>query len=104
GAVRFPQSWSDYRRKPVPAGVYTLRYALQPQDGNHTGSSMYRDFLLLGSPAFDAAPEAAANHAQAVDVGKKASAAPHPWVMALFPLSKPVAEPQMVKNELEQWM
>ena len=28
-------------------GAYTLRYALQPTDGNHEGTSPTRDFLVL---------------------------------------------------------
>ncbi|MEE8278387.1 MAG: hypothetical protein V3R89_06670, partial [Thermoanaerobaculia bacterium] len=33
GVVRLSEAWSDYKDKPIPAGVYTLRYAIQPADG-----------------------------------------------------------------------
>src|SRR6266852_2276561 len=49
GAIRFPDNVLDYRGQPIGAGVYTLRYALIPEDGNHLGvAPPQRDFLLLG--------------------------------------------------------
>src|SRR5262245_22049439 len=33
GALRVPKRLSDYRKQKVPAGVYTLRLAIQPADG-----------------------------------------------------------------------
>jgi hypothetical protein len=37
----------DYRDNPIDPAYYALRYAIQPSDGNHLGSSDSRDFLLL---------------------------------------------------------
>jgi hypothetical protein len=50
GVLRFPRKGSDFRGQEIAAGMYTLRYANQPVDGNHVGTSPTRDFLLL-SPA-----------------------------------------------------
>jgi hypothetical protein len=47
GAVRVLQEFRDYRRQRIKPGVYTLRYALHPTDGNHMGISDYRDFLVI---------------------------------------------------------
>jgi hypothetical protein len=47
GVVRFARKGSDYRDQDIASGVYTLRYARQPVDGSHVGTSLTRDFLLL---------------------------------------------------------
>ena len=38
--------YSDFRGQAMKAGTYTLRYGLQPMDGNHVGTSETSDFLL----------------------------------------------------------
>ncbi|HYL09208.1 MAG TPA: hypothetical protein VEU31_00600, partial [Candidatus Acidoferrales bacterium] len=40
--VRFPAEVIDYRKQRVKAGVYTLRYALNPVNGNHQGVAPQR--------------------------------------------------------------
>ena len=47
GLVHFNRKYLDFRKQTVPSGWYTLRFALQPVDGNHEGTSIIRDFLLL---------------------------------------------------------
>ncbi|MDR3637764.1 MAG: hypothetical protein P4L84_28415 [Isosphaeraceae bacterium] len=47
GALRFPAEGHDYRDQSIPKGVYTLRYGLQPVNGDHLGVSPYRDYALL---------------------------------------------------------
>ena len=49
GVLHFPQASTDYRGQAIPAGFYTLRYELLPNDGNHLGAAPNRDFLLLVS-------------------------------------------------------
>lgn len=61
GVLRFPKKGLDFRKQEIPEGVYTLRYALQPVDGAHVGTSITRDFLLMSPIAEDtklAAPDA----------------------------------------------
>src|SRR5215469_8044367 len=53
GAVKFDAAGNDYRGQPIKPGVYTLRYMLQPVDGNHQGVSPYRDYLLAVPAALD---------------------------------------------------
>ena len=57
GIVRLPQGMSDYRGQSIPAGTYTLRYELLPQDGNHMGVAPNPDFLLASPVADDSRPE-----------------------------------------------
>lgn len=54
GLVHFSRKYSDFRKQTIPGGWYTLRFGLQPVDGNHEGTSIIRDFLLLINVAQDA--------------------------------------------------
>lgn len=53
GVVRFPRRGKDFRDQQISRGWYTLRYGLQPIDGNHEGTSPTRDFLVLVKAAED---------------------------------------------------
>jgi hypothetical protein len=53
GVARYAQDLGDYRDQTVEAGVYTLRFGLQPVNGDHLGVSTYRDFALLLPAAND---------------------------------------------------
>jgi hypothetical protein len=57
GAARFHGGSSDFKAQKFPAGLYTMRYGLQPEDGDHQGVTESRDFLLLVPAASDASPE-----------------------------------------------
>lgn len=46
-AVRYHEEGYDYRDQAIVPGLYTLRYGLQPINGDHLGVSPYRDFGLL---------------------------------------------------------
>ena len=47
GAIRLVEAQTDYRKSKLKAGVYTLRLAFQPQDGDHMGTAPHGEFLLL---------------------------------------------------------
>ena len=53
GALRFPAEGRDYRDQAISEGVYTMRYGLQPMNGDHLGASPFRDFALLLPAAKD---------------------------------------------------
>jgi hypothetical protein len=57
GVIRYRSKGADFREQEIPRGVYTLRYALQPVDGNHVGTSPTRDFLLLVAAKADQSPK-----------------------------------------------
>ncbi len=103
GAVRFPEEWADYKNNPIGAGVYTLRYAVQPADGNHIGSSQYRDFLLLLQAATDVEVETSLGLDELVVQSHASTGKPHPGVMAIFPLYEDAPEPKLMRNEMDQW-
>jgi hypothetical protein len=56
GALRFPGEGHDYRDQSIGKGVYTLRYGLQPVNGDHLGVSPNRDYMLLLPAGKDATP------------------------------------------------
>ncbi len=103
GVVQFPESWKDYKGQAIPAGVYSLRYGIEPADGNHMGVSTYRDFLLLVPVADDKDPAAKYGTADLVKLSVKASGTNHPAVLALFPVYDQVTEPKLYKNDSDQW-
>ena len=56
GAVRVYEGASDSKGQMIAPGLYTLRYAVQPDDGDHQDVTESRDFLLLCEAAADPAP------------------------------------------------
>jgi hypothetical protein len=57
GVLHFSRRGSEFRDQTISKGWYTLRFGLQPVDGNHEGTSPTRDFLLLVDPSEDELPE-----------------------------------------------
>jgi hypothetical protein len=94
GAFRFVSEGHDYRDQAIAPGVYTLRYGLQPVNGDHLGVSAYRDYALLCAAAKD---QTVNNVPQKQLETKSAEAAGsnHPAVMILL------AAPENSKGESE---
>jgi hypothetical protein len=84
GAVRLSAAWRDIRGRTIKPGVYTLRYAVQPADGDHLGVSPYRDFLLL-SPAAEDTGGAPAGHDGTIKMSRDTVGASHPAPWSLDP-------------------
>jgi len=82
GAIRFPKKASDFREQDVPAGVYVMRYAQQPVDGAHVGTSPTRDFLALSPAAKDKDPKPL-DYKALVAASKETTGAPHPAIFSL---------------------
>ena len=85
GVVRFPAGVSDYRQQHIKPGVYTLRYALNPVNGNHQGVAAQRDFLLA-SPAADDQSAATLSMNDLLTLSRKAAGTGHPSVWSLSPV------------------
>jgi hypothetical protein len=83
GVVNLPKGMSDFRGQAIPAGAYTLRYQLLPQDGNHMGVSPNPDFLLAIPIASDPDPEQHYLYKKLVALSAKTVGANHPAVIAL---------------------
>jgi len=82
GAIRFAVATKDYRRQEIKPGVYTLRYALQPVDGNHQGVSPNRDYLLAVPAATDSSLAPVAGNTL-YNLSRKATGTGHPSVWSL---------------------
>jgi hypothetical protein len=103
GVVRLGEAWADYKKNPIPPGVYTLRYAIHPADGNHMGVSIYRDYLLLVPVSDDTSVDVDWSPELLWEKSKTTTGTTHPAVLALFPVWEEPSEPVMVRNEMDQW-
>jgi hypothetical protein len=105
GAIRFPNVVKDYRKQAIKAGVYTLRYALVPENGNHMGVAPQRDFVLA-SPAAADQDAATLSIEQTMALSRKATGSNHPSVWSLGP---PEDHPKSLPSafhldEGDQWL
>ena len=78
GVIHFAKDTRDGRGDAIPAGTYNLRYGLQPNDGNHLGTSPTPDFLLLVPPAADANPAQTYSFDQLVRLSSQVTGKKHP--------------------------
>jgi hypothetical protein len=103
GVIRFPAATTDFRGDSVPAGLYTMRYALMPNDGNHLGAAPNRDFLLLIPDKDDRDPKAVFDFEKLVALSRRASGVKHP---APLSLAEPVASngDVLAKDEEEHYV
>lgn len=100
GAVRVSGEFKEIRGKAVKPGVYTLRYGLQPQNGDHLGISTFRDFVLLSPAALDKDPKVLGFDG-VVSLSKEVIGAAHPASLSLDPPEDaPGAVLSTYKNEL----
>lgn len=84
GAVKIEKDFRDVRGRVIKAGAYTLRYGIQPANGDHLGVSPYREFLLL-SPATldtDVPPK---GHDPLVELSAETIGGSHPAVWSIDP-------------------
>ncbi len=88
GVISLPKAMSDFRGQAIPAGMYTLRYQLLPQDANHMGVSPNPDFLLAIPIANDTKPDAQYPFDKLVALSSKTTGA-HPAVIAMDKAGEP---------------
>jgi hypothetical protein len=86
GALRVTGAFRDIRGKVVQPGVYTLRYALQPQNGDHLGAAPNREFLLLSPASVDADPSPLGFDGT-VALAKQTTGTSHPASLSIDPPS-----------------
>ncbi|HEY2907372.1 MAG TPA: hypothetical protein VGJ29_15825 [Vicinamibacterales bacterium] len=102
GAVTLSSRYRDIRGATLKPGHYTLRYGIEPQNGDHAGVSPYRDFLLL-SPADTDNSVAALGHDSVIGISRQSIGGSHPACWALDP---PVAAGERIgsvkMNDTEQ--
>jgi hypothetical protein len=84
GAVKLAADVRDIRGHPMKAGVYTLRYGIQPSNDDHFGVSPFRDFLLVSPAAVDKDP-ATVDHDGTIALSKQTLGGKHPAVLSIDP-------------------
>ena len=105
GAIELKDTLTDFRKQKIKAGVYTLRLAYQPMDGDHMGTAPFGEFVLLTPADADDGKETLEPE-KLIDQSKKASGTGHPAVFLLFPvagkeLNKP---PALAKKMGNNWV
>jgi len=95
GAVNVPRQRRDYRDDPLPAGVHTMRLALQPQDGNHLGTAEFSWFAVLVPASLDPKPDAITEYKALVKASAKLTVTEHPVILSLRPATEEGAEPKL---------
>ena len=91
--------FADARGQKLKPGLYTLRYAQIPQDGNHMGVSDYRDFLLLSPVSADTAWDKALSFDDLVNASRKAAGTGHPAVLSMAPGSGGAQAPALAADD-----
>jgi hypothetical protein len=102
GAVHVLRDTTDYRKQKIPAGVYTLRIAIQPVSDDHSGKSKYREFCLVCPAADDKSPDLLPER-RLHDLSAKVTEE-HPGVFMLFPGKDATATPKLVDKGGGHWV
>ena len=84
GVIEFPATFVDFRKQEIPAGVYTLRFAIQPDTADHLGVTPHREFLLLTPVAKDRSTDLT-EPKSLIAWSSETTGGDHPAVMMLFP-------------------
>jgi hypothetical protein len=103
GVVHFFKAAADFRGSQVPAGHYTLRYALIPDDGNHLGVSPNPDFLLLIPAHSDSDPNATFKFQELVTMSVRTGGTKHPSPLSLPPADKP-STGTIARDDQDHWI
>lgn len=102
GVIRLPEGSkpTDFRGQELATGTYTLRYGLQPDDGNHLGTSETRDFLVGCNPREDKSPKAVEDIKELFKLSANAAGTTHPAIFLLIsPPEKPFSAPSVAHEE-----
>jgi hypothetical protein len=102
GAIKLSHAAFDLRDQEIPAGVYTLRYAVQPEFEAHRDSHESRDFLLLLSPAVDKSSEPWAKVEEMIAQSAESIQTMHPTFMPLVKPSEKDREKMVRRDERDE--
>ena len=84
GVIHFPAQALDRRGQTIKPGYYTLRYSYYPQNGNHQGVALQRDFMVLSRLADDTDAAAKPTFDALMQMSHKASGTPHPLILSCW--------------------
>lgn len=104
GVVHYARRGGDFRDQQIDRGIYTLRYAQQPVDGNHVGTSPTRDFVLLLKAEDDQSP-APIDVKKLYEESAKAAESTHPCLLLMPRVEGDATEkPTLLTNEEKEWV
>ena len=103
GVIRYRRKGGDIRDQELARGIYTIRYALQPVDGNHEGTSPTRDFLLLVRADADQSAEPMEEE-ELNELSAEAADSSHPAMLALQKAKGQTGDvPSMRHDQEKDW-
>jgi len=77
-----------YRDTELPEGVYTMRFALQPEDGDHLGTADFPFFVVLIPAKVDTKPDAFTAYPAMVKASGRDTPGGHPLILSLRPAAE----------------
>ncbi len=86
GVLQLHREQRDFKDNVIEKGVYTMRYATQPEDGNHMGTATSPHFVILLPVSFDTTLETTMDNEKMADESSASSVAEHPMNLNLQPL------------------
>jgi hypothetical protein len=104
GVIRFTRTTPDYRKSKIKEGVYTMRLAIQPSDGDHMGTAQNKEFVLLIPAADDKKPDPFKDAKALHEESTKATGSSHPGVLMLFPGKDPGTSPKLMALPENHWV
>lgn len=96
-AIRLHHPFIDFRKQRIAAGVYTLRFMVQPEVGDHVGTSPHPEFVLL-CPASDDVSSAVVEQPELLKWSRQTTGGDHPAVMLLMPASGASERPKVAER------
>ncbi len=104
GALRVHKTMTDYRKQKIKPGVYTLRLAYQPSDGDHMGTAPNNEFCLAVAADDDKDP-ALMKPKALHEASAKVPGGSHPAVLLLFPpKAQAPPAPTLEKDDMNDWV
>ncbi|QDU40658.1 hypothetical protein Mal4_50160 [Maioricimonas rarisocia] len=94
---------TDFRGQEMERGVYTLRYAQQPVDGNHIGTSELADFLVAIPADKEESAEPITEIMKLNELSAEASGTTHPAIFSLLPTSEADGKPALTHMEEQEF-
>jgi hypothetical protein len=92
GAATVGEGQRDYKDSEIPPGAYTVRFGLQPQDGDHLGTAEFPYFAVLIPAKNDPDPAGIKTYKSMVKASGKATATGHPAILSLRPVASEASE------------
>jgi len=84
GVVQFEKPFTDFRKQELPAGTYSMRFAVQPDTGDHKDTAPHQEFCVLIALEAEKSLETL-ELKELVKPSLKVTKNDHPAVLLMFP-------------------